>query len=102
MAVRRNARLRREYLYKKSLEGKEKEAYEKKETLRNALATGAPLPGHLRRDAEALKADADLEDERTSRLRVRAAISSRRAPRASPPPHAPRPNPRHAPSAVAR
>jgi hypothetical protein len=29
MSDRRHARLRREYLYKKSLEGKEKEAYEK-------------------------------------------------------------------------
>ncbi len=37
MAMRRNARLRREYLYKKSLEGKAKEEYERKERLRAAL-----------------------------------------------------------------
>jgi U3 small nucleolar ribonucleoprotein protein IMP4 len=37
MAMRRNARLRREYLYKKSLEGKAKEDYERKEKLRAAL-----------------------------------------------------------------
>ena len=37
MAVRRTARLRREYLYRKSLEGKEKEVYERKERLRAAL-----------------------------------------------------------------
>jgi len=37
MAVRRNARLRREYLYRKSLEGKEKELYERKERLKKAL-----------------------------------------------------------------
>lgn len=38
MAVRRTARLRREYLYRKSLEGKEKELYERKERLKAALA----------------------------------------------------------------
>jgi len=37
MALRRNARLRREYLYKKSLEGKAKEEYERKERLRTAI-----------------------------------------------------------------
>jgi U3 small nucleolar ribonucleoprotein protein IMP4 len=35
--LRRNARLRREYLYRKSLEGKEREAYEKKRKIREAL-----------------------------------------------------------------
>jgi len=68
---RRNARLRREYLYKKSLEGKEKEEHEKKDKVRSALATGAPLPGELRKEAEDLKSEIDLEDERTSKLRVR-------------------------------
>jgi len=38
MAARRTARLRQEYLYRKSLEGKEKEAYERKERLKAALA----------------------------------------------------------------
>jgi len=35
--LRRNARLRREYLYRKSLEGKERELYEKKRKIREAL-----------------------------------------------------------------
>ena len=35
--LRRNARLRREYLYRKSLEGKEKELYEKKRKIKQAL-----------------------------------------------------------------
>ena len=69
MSDRRGARLRREYLYKKSVEGKEKESYDKKEALRRALATGAPLPTELRRGAAALKAEADLEDDATARLR---------------------------------
>lgn len=32
--IRRNARLRKEYLYRKSLEGKEKAAYERKRKIR--------------------------------------------------------------------
>jgi U3 small nucleolar ribonucleoprotein protein IMP4 len=35
--LRRNARLRREFLYRKSLEGKEAELYEKKRKIRQAL-----------------------------------------------------------------
>jgi hypothetical protein len=34
--IRRNARLRKEYLYRKSLEGKEKAAYERKRKIRQA------------------------------------------------------------------
>jgi hypothetical protein len=36
---RRNARLRREYLYRKGLEGKEKAVYEKKRKIKDALAS---------------------------------------------------------------
>ena len=36
--LRRNARLRKEYLYRKSLEGKERTTYEQKRKLRDALA----------------------------------------------------------------
>lgn len=35
--LRRNARLRKEYLYRKSLEGKEKATYERKRQIRKAL-----------------------------------------------------------------
>lgn len=38
--IRRNARLRREYLYRKSLEGKEREEYERKRKIREALDGG--------------------------------------------------------------
>ena len=69
MAMRRTARLRREYLYKKSLEGKEKEEFERKEIVKEALASGKPLPRDLRADAASLKAAVDLEDVRTSQLR---------------------------------
>ena len=36
--LRRDIRLRKEYLYRKSLEGKQKEEYEKKQKIRDALA----------------------------------------------------------------
>ena len=36
--IRRNARLRREYLYRKGLETKEKAVYEKKRKIREAIA----------------------------------------------------------------
>jgi U3 small nucleolar ribonucleoprotein protein IMP4 len=35
--IRRNTRLRKEFLYRKSLEGKEEAAYERKRQLRKAL-----------------------------------------------------------------
>ena len=37
MAVRRNVRLRREYLYRKGLEGKERALYEKKLLVKQAI-----------------------------------------------------------------
>ncbi len=38
MAARRAMRLRKEYLYRKSLEGKEKEAFERKKRIKDAMA----------------------------------------------------------------
>ncbi|GAC96357.1 hypothetical protein PHSY_003937 [Pseudozyma hubeiensis SY62] len=42
--LRRQTRERREYIYKKALESKEKQIYERKQQLREALASGKPLP----------------------------------------------------------
>ena len=41
--IRRTARLRREYLYRKSLEGKEKVKYEHKRALKKALEGMFPI-----------------------------------------------------------
>lgn len=41
--IRRNARLRREYLYRKSLEGRDKALYEKKRLLKKSLEGFAPF-----------------------------------------------------------
>jgi U3 small nucleolar ribonucleoprotein protein IMP4 len=43
--LRRNARLRREYLYRKGLEGKERAEYERKRLIREALAGEKILDG---------------------------------------------------------
>lgn len=64
--IRRNARLRKEYLYRKSLEGKEKASYERKRALRQALEEGRPVPNELRPDAAALRREAELENDNTA------------------------------------
>ncbi|XP_008788540.2 U3 small nucleolar ribonucleoprotein protein IMP4 [Phoenix dactylifera] len=64
--LRRNTRLRREYLYRKSLEGKEREYYEKKRKIREALEEGKPIPTELRNEEAALRQEIDLEDEYTA------------------------------------
>ncbi|KAH0458210.1 hypothetical protein IEQ34_013525 [Dendrobium chrysotoxum] len=64
--LRRNIRLRREYLYRKSLEGKEREYYEKKRKIREALEEGKPIPTELRNEEAALRQEIDLEDEQTA------------------------------------
>lgn len=64
--LRRNARLRKEYLYRKSLEGKEKELYEKKRKIRQALEEGKPIPSELRREEAELRHQVGLEDDNTA------------------------------------
>jgi len=66
--IRRYARQRREYLYRKSLEGKEKQDYERKQKLRKALAEGKEIPTELRDDVERLTKQIQLEDENTQEL----------------------------------
>jgi hypothetical protein len=63
---RRVSRLRREYLYRKSLQGAQSEEYEKKRAIRQALQEGKALPNELRKEAAALKRKVDLEDDNTA------------------------------------
>lgn len=44
--LRRNVRLRKEYLYRKGLEGKEKAEYERKRAMKKALEGGATSRAH--------------------------------------------------------
>ncbi|KAJ1280960.1 hypothetical protein BS78_04G272100 [Paspalum vaginatum] len=61
--IRRNIRKRREYLYSKSLEGKERALFEKKRLLRAALEEGKPIPTELRNEEHELRRQIDLEDQ---------------------------------------
>ena len=65
---RRQTRLRREYLYRKSLEGREKAQYEQKRIVREALAAGKPLPTEVRASYDDLKKQVDAEDTRTQEV----------------------------------
>ncbi|KAL7539523.1 hypothetical protein ACHAXR_009350 [Thalassiosira sp. AJA248-18] len=59
---RRNARLRREYLYRKSLTTSESSNYEAKKRIRDALSQGKAIPTELRASYDKLKTDIDHED----------------------------------------
>lgn len=52
--LRRQARERRQYVYAKSLEAQERQTYERKQQLKDALASGKPLPTELKKDATSL------------------------------------------------
>jgi U3 small nucleolar ribonucleoprotein protein IMP4 len=64
-SIRRQTRLRREYLYRKSLQGQDRVEYEQKQALRRALASGKALPTELRASYEGLKKQVDAEDSKT-------------------------------------
>eukprot|EP00297_Palpitomonas_bilix_P010237 CAMPEP_0113896798 /NCGR_PEP_ID=MMETSP0780_2-20120614/18262_1 /TAXON_ID=652834 /ORGANISM="Palpitomonas bilix" /LENGTH=286 /DNA_ID=CAMNT_0000888067 /DNA_START=131 /DNA_END=992 /DNA_ORIENTATION=+ /assembly_acc=CAM_ASM_000599 len=60
--LRRNARLRREYLYRKSLEEKEKLVLDKKKRIKEALDDGKKIPTELRNEEAALRKEIDFDD----------------------------------------
>uniref|UniRef100_A0A1D1XLJ0 U3 small nucleolar ribonucleoprotein IMP4 n=1 Tax=Anthurium amnicola TaxID=1678845 RepID=A0A1D1XLJ0_9ARAE len=64
--LRRTIRERREYLYRKNLEAKERLIYQKKRKIRDALAEGKPIPTELRNEEADLRNEIDLEDEQTA------------------------------------
>ncbi|KAJ3328401.1 snoRNA-binding rRNA-processing protein imp4 [Blyttiomyces sp. JEL0837] len=57
MNNRRELRQRREYLYRKSQETKERLIFERKQALKDAIRDGKPIPGNLRSDAQLLQKD---------------------------------------------
>jgi len=65
MAVRRNVRERKEYLYRRSLKGKESVEYERKRAIKEALKEGKPIPTELRDVAVSLANDLQFDDEST-------------------------------------
>ena len=64
--IRRTNRLRREFVYRKSLEGKERELYEKKRKIRQCLEEGKAIPTELRNSEAELRKELQLEDVETA------------------------------------
>uniref|UniRef100_A0A9L0SZI3 IMP U3 small nucleolar ribonucleoprotein 4 n=1 Tax=Equus caballus TaxID=9796 RepID=A0A9L0SZI3_HORSE len=60
--LRREARLRREYLYRKAREEAQRAAHERKEKLRRALEENRLIPTELRREALALQGSLEFDD----------------------------------------
>lgn len=67
---RRVARLRKEYLYRKSLEGKERLLFEKKRKIKEALAEGKPVPTELKNEFDQLQKEVQLDDDETKELKT--------------------------------
>lgn len=63
MSVRRNVRLRREYLYRKGLEGKERALYDHKQQLKEAIRSGKAIPTELRSAEKSLRHEMEYDDE---------------------------------------
>lgn len=60
--LRRQVRLRREFLYKKDQEIKEKQTFERKQLLKRAIDEGTEIPGDLRKEAKLLKKDLHFDE----------------------------------------
>lgn len=61
--LRRNTRLRKEYLYRRSLQGEEQKEFEKKRQIQHALDSGTPLPKDLRDEAADIVEELAYEDD---------------------------------------
>lgn len=53
--MKRQTRQRREFLYKKALEARERQIWEKKQAIKDALAKGKPIPDALKKELEELR-----------------------------------------------
>ncbi|KAJ2931667.1 hypothetical protein H1R20_g5467, partial [Candolleomyces eurysporus] len=63
--LRRQVRERREYVYQKSLEAQERQTFERKQQLKDALAGGRKLPTELKKDALKLGKDLGFDEAQT-------------------------------------
>lgn len=61
--LRRQARLRREYLYRKSVEEQKRTIVDKKRRLKTALEEMTPIPTDLQREAVDLQKQMKYDDE---------------------------------------
>ncbi|CAG8440366.1 6272_t:CDS:2 [Acaulospora colombiana] len=63
--IRKQTRLRREYLYRKSLETKEKQIFERKQKIKEAIKDGKPIPTELRKEAAELQKELHFDEAQT-------------------------------------
>ncbi len=63
---RRLTRLRKEYIYRRSVEGREKRQHEKKAAITRALQDGKRIPTELRGEDRGLRKEAEYDDASTS------------------------------------
>ena len=63
--IRRNIRLRKEYLYKKSQEAKEREKQDRRVRVKNALDNDRKIPNEYRKNGEEAIKDLELADDHT-------------------------------------
>ncbi|KAI0049636.1 Brix-domain-containing protein [Auriscalpium vulgare] len=63
--LRRQTRERRQYVYAKSQELQERQTYERKQQVKQALASGKPLPTELRKHAKDLATDLPFDEAQT-------------------------------------
>lgn len=61
--IRRQARLRREYIYRKSIEDRERTILEKKQRLKTALDENKQIPSDIQDDAIAVQKTLDWDDQ---------------------------------------
>jgi len=64
--LRREVRLRKEYLYRKALEDQKKTIQDKKEKLKRALDDGKPIPTELRKDETELRRLIQYDDSKNT------------------------------------
>lgn len=62
LQIRRQIRERRQYIYAKSLESQERQTYERKQQIKDALAQGKALPTELRKNAKELGKDLTFDE----------------------------------------
>ncbi|KIJ24751.1 hypothetical protein M422DRAFT_39027 [Sphaerobolus stellatus SS14] len=63
--LRRQVRERRQYIYAKSLEAQERQTYERKQKVKDALASGKQLPTELRKEAGEIAKDLPYDEAQT-------------------------------------
>lgn len=74
--LRRQVRLRKEYLYRKSLEDQERTISENKRKLKRALDEGKPIPTELRKDESELRKLMKFDDEEHEKVKIKRLCSS--------------------------